>query len=180
MYRALLGAIAGLATALALDAMLLPAPGHINIAPVGLIMVVPVVIGVFVGGVGRGAVSVVAGFLVYDLFFIPPYYTISVGSAQNWVALAVYVVVMIVVAQVVSRLQADRGSRLRRGAGEARPLLEVSALLVTDRSLAALLQSTADTVRDVFGVVGVALLLPEDGHLTMVAAAGGGPPAAPP
>src|SRR3974390_1179173 len=120
MYRALLGAIAGLATALALDAMLLPAPGHINIAPVGLIMVVPVVIGVFVGGVGRGAVSVVAGFLVYDLFFIPPYYTISVGSAQNWVALAVYVVLMLVVGRVGSRLQHARASGLR-GAGGGRP-----------------------------------------------------------
>jgi two-component system sensor histidine kinase KdpD len=53
----------------------------------------------------------------------------------------------------------------------------MSDLLVTDRSLPDLLQSTADTVRDVFGVVGVALLLPDDGHLTIVAAAGDAPSA---
>ncbi len=66
------------------------------------------VVGAVVGGFGAGAVSVLAGFLVYDFFFIPPYNTLSVGTAQNWTALIVYVVVMLLVARVVGRLDAAR------------------------------------------------------------------------
>ena len=51
--------------------------------------------------------SVAAGFLVYDFVFIPPYYTLTVGAAQNWVALGVYAVVMLLVAQVVARLESN-------------------------------------------------------------------------
>jgi K+-sensing histidine kinase KdpD len=46
---------------------------------------VPVIIGVVVGGFRAGVLSVIDGFLVYDFFFIPPYQTLWVGEAQNWV-----------------------------------------------------------------------------------------------
>ena len=55
-----------------------------------------------------------AGFVVYDVFFIPPYNTLSVGSAQNWTALIVYVVVMLLVARVVDRLDSTRVEAERR------------------------------------------------------------------
>ena len=46
-------------------------------------LVVPVVIGVVFGGFSAGALSVIAGFLVYDFFFIPPYLTLWVGAPQT-------------------------------------------------------------------------------------------------
>ena len=54
-------------------------------------LVVPVVVGVAIGGFVAGVISVVGGFLVYDFFFIPPYLTLDVGRSENWTALGVYV-----------------------------------------------------------------------------------------
>ena len=65
---------------------------------------IPVVFGAAIGGFPAGLVSVVAGFLVYDYAFIPPYKTLDVGTAQNWTALVVYFVVMLVVALVITVL----------------------------------------------------------------------------
>jgi two-component system, OmpR family, sensor histidine kinase KdpD len=36
------------------------------------VLVIPVVIGVVIGGFVADVISVAAGFLVYDFFFIPP------------------------------------------------------------------------------------------------------------
>ena len=58
------------------------------------------------------------GFFVYDLIFIPPYGTLDVGAAENWVALVVYVVVMLLVAQVV--VPPRCGPRPRPTAGRPR------------------------------------------------------------
>lgn len=149
----------------------MPARSDLSIATVGLIMVVPVVIAVVFGGYVAGFFGVAAGFLAWDFVFIPPYYTLDVGQAQNWVALAVYAVVMLLVAQVVGRLQvARRVAQVR--ALEAQRLFELSQMLVEDRSLPDLLDSIVRAVQSVFAVSGVALLLPTDERLKVVAAVG--------
>src|ERR1700722_160682 len=109
MRRNFIRSLLGVGIAAAMTALLLPVRAHISIATTGLILIIPVVTGVIAGGYVGGLVNVAAGFLVYDFVFIPPYYTLSVGAAQNWVALGVYVVVMLLVAQVVVHLQDARG-----------------------------------------------------------------------
>src|SRR5580704_7062897 len=104
---------------------------HLSIASVALVLVVPVVAGVIIGGFRAGMTSVAAGFLTYDFLFIPPYYRVTVGDAQNWVVLGVYVVVMLLVARVVSHLESARSEAQRR-ADETRRLFELSELLVED------------------------------------------------
>ena len=88
----------GVASAVALGALLLPFRSHIGSSTAALVLVVPVVIGAVVGGFTAGAVSVAAGFLVYDYAFVPPDRTLRVGATQNWTALVVYVIVMLLVA----------------------------------------------------------------------------------
>jgi len=88
MRRGLIGSAVGVASALVVGAVMIPVRSHVSIATTGLVLVLPVVAGVIVGGYRGGVASVVAGFLVYDVLFIPPYYTLTVGAAQNWVALA--------------------------------------------------------------------------------------------
>jgi two-component system sensor histidine kinase KdpD len=78
-----------------LTAGMIPLRSHLSVATTALVLVVPVVIGVVAGGVTAGIISVGAGFLVYDFFFIPPYLTLWVGRPENWVALGVYVAVMV-------------------------------------------------------------------------------------
>ena len=172
--RSLLSAGATVALVVAISAALIPLRSRLSIATIGLIMVVPVVAAVVAGGYTAGLVGVAAGFLAWDFVFIPPYYTLDVGAGQNWVALAVYAAVMLLVARVVSRLQAARRDERNR-AEEAHRLFELSQLLVEDRSLPELLESIVAAVRSVFGVAGVALLLPAGDHLEVVAAAGDPP-----
>ena len=52
--------------------------------------------------------AIAACFLVYDFVFLPPYYTLYVDRAEDWVALGVYAVVMVLVARVVAAANADQ------------------------------------------------------------------------
>lgn len=171
MRRTLAASVASVVLVAVIATVLVPIRADLSIATIGLIMVIPVVVAAVAGGYLAGLVGVVAGFVAWDLVFIPPYYTLDVGAGQNWVALGVYGVVMVLVAQVVSRLQDARAEAQNR-ANETRRLFELSQLLVADRSLSELLESIVAAVRAVFDIAGAALLLPEDGRLRLAAAAG--------
>jgi K+-sensing histidine kinase KdpD len=53
-------------------------------------------------GQGVGIVSAVAAAAAFDFFFIPPYYTFTVGSLEGWLVLGIFLVVAIV---IVGRIQ---------------------------------------------------------------------------
>ena len=128
---------------------MLPLRAHLSPATTALVLAIPVVVGVASGDYLAGVISVIAGFVVYDFFFIPPYLTLRVGATENWVALVVYAAVMLPVARVVvaginlARAQArERGLQIRR-------LFELSTLLVEDRPLPDLLSLIVTTLADV-------------------------------
>ncbi len=162
--RFLLGIVATLVLLGALLAVLLPFRTSLSIAIPALVFVLPAVVGVVIGGFWVGAVGAAAGFLVYDWFFLPPYDTLTVRSAQNWIALVVYLSVVLIVAQVVAQLRAAREEALRRQE-ESDRLYELSRTLIGDLPLAQLLTNIADTVQGVFQPRWTALVLPQgDGH----------------
>lgn len=171
MKRSLLGTAAALASMAGLTAAMLPLRAHLSIATTALVLVVPVVIGVIAGGFIAGIISVGAGFLVYDFFFIPPYLTLWVGAPQNWVALGVYAAVMLPVSQVVAGMNSAKAEARRQGR-EIRELFELSHLLVEDKSLDVLLSTVVTTVAEVFSARQVALFLPDAAKLEIVASAG--------
>jgi two-component system, OmpR family, sensor histidine kinase KdpD len=169
--RRLLGSLVGVAAAFALGAALLPLRSHLSVSAAALVLVIPVVVGAVMGGFVAGASSVAAGFLVYDYEFIPPYKTLHVGSAQNWTALVVYVVVMLLVARIVDALEKTR-SEASRSHDVMRRVAEVSELLVGDQPVKELLKTIVTSAQTVFNVPGVALLELEGGRLVVVASAG--------
>ena len=171
MKRTVIGTVAALASMALLTTAMIPMRGHLSIATTALVLVVPVVIGVVLGGFGAGALSVIAGFLVYDWYFIPPIHTLWVGAPQNWAALGVYVAVMLPVAHVVARMNAARATA-RRQEKEIRELFQLSDLLVEEKPLDVLLPAIVSSLADVFGSPQVALLLPRDGRLEIAASAG--------
>ncbi len=171
MRRTMIGTLAALTSMAVLTAALLPVRSEVSIATTALVMVIPVIIGVVAGGFVAGTLSVAAGFLVYDFFFIPPYLTLSVGAPQNWVALGVYAVVMLLVSRVVAGMNAARADARRQG-HELRELFGLSHLLVEDKPLEVLLSVVVTTVADVFGAGQVALFLPQDHGLEVVASSG--------
>jgi two-component system sensor histidine kinase KdpD len=169
--RSAAGALVALGGIVVLCAVMVPLRPHLSIATPALVLVIPVVVGVAVGGFAGGVVAVLAGFLAYDLFFIPPYGTLSVGAAENWIALIVYAVVMLVVARVVSGLQVARAEARRREI-DTRRLYVLSDLLIGDKPLPELLELVVTTIHHAFGPSWVALLLPIDDALEVAATAG--------
>jgi two-component system sensor histidine kinase KdpD len=169
--RAAVGSVAALIVMAPLVAVMVPLRSHLSIATSGLVLVVPVVAGVVVGGLAAGVFGVFAGFLVYDLVFIPPYFTLSVGRSENWVALGVYVAVMLLVANVVARLERAR-AEARQHEQAIRRLFELTDLLIEDRPLSEILELIVSTVHDAFALRSVALVLPVGTRLDVVARAG--------
>ena len=125
--------LAGLALA---TAVLLPLRDDLTVATAALVLVVPVTLGVAVGGFPAVPVGVVAGFLTFDFVFIPPYGTVYVSAWEDWVSLVVYAVVGCTVGVVVAQLD-----RAQRDANRARLLEEV------DRLRAALIGSVSHDLR---------------------------------
>jgi two-component system, OmpR family, sensor histidine kinase KdpD len=166
-----------LVTLVGLLALMLPFRAHLSVAIPALVFVLPALVAVAVGGFLPGAVGAVAGFLTYDYFFLPPYGTLTVRSSQNWIALVVYVVVVLVVAQVVARLRDAREEALRRN-DEAGRLFELSQALIGDLSQSEMFSHIVETVQETFSPQWAALVLPEyevgrtEGPLQVAATAG--------
>ena len=150
-----------LASLAVLLAVLLPFRSHLSIAIPALVFVLPAVIGVVIGGFIAGALGAVAGFLAYDYYFLPPYGTLTVRSPQNWIALAVYVAVVLIVSQVVAQLQRARQQAMRR-TEEADRLYELSQALIGDLTFSQLLTHIVETVQSVFEPRWTALVLPQN------------------
>jgi two-component system, OmpR family, sensor histidine kinase KdpD len=171
MKRSVTGSAAALVSMAVLTGAMIPLRASLSIATTALVLVIPVVIGVVIGGFSAGVVSVIVGFLVYDFFFIPPYLTLWVGRPQNWAALVVYGAVMLPVARVVAGMNASRTKERRQGR-QLRELFELSGLLLEEQPLEELLTAVVTIVADVFGARQVALLLPREGRLEIAASAG--------
>jgi two-component system, OmpR family, sensor histidine kinase KdpD len=177
--KAVVGCILALATQGALLAILVPFRSHLSTATAALAFVIPVVVGVVAGGFAPGALASVVGFVLYDIFFLPPYGTLTVHGGANWLALVVYLVVTLLVAQVVTNLNAARDEARRREQDAGR-LFELSQALIGDFTISELLEHIATTVQAVFAPRWTALLLPvetspltTDGPELFVAARGG-------
>jgi len=171
MRRAVTGSLVALGVITVLVAVMVPIRSHLSIATTALVLVIPVVAGVVVGGFPAGVFAVAAGFLVYDYVFIPPYYTLTVGALQNWAALGVYVAVMLLVASVVSRLEGAR-SEARRREHAVRRLFGLTDLLIEDKPIAEVLEIIVSTMHEAFGLHSAVLLLPSESGLEVVARAG--------
>jgi K+-sensing histidine kinase KdpD len=107
--------------------VLIPFRASITVDTAALVLVVPVAIGVAVGGFPVAPLGVVSGFLAYDVFFIPPYGTLRVGAAEHWVSLGVYMAVSLIVGGVVAQAQQARSVADERES-EVRVLAEVDRL----------------------------------------------------
>jgi two-component system sensor histidine kinase KdpD len=158
--RPIVGVVVTLASLGVLLAIMLPFRSHLSIAIPALVFVLPALIGVVIAGSIPGAVGAVAGFLAYDFFFLPPYQTLTVHNPQNWIALVVYVAVVLIVAQVVANLRAAREEALRR-TEEARRLYDLSRTLIGDLTLNQLVTHIVSTVQDAFSPRWTALVLPD-------------------
>ncbi len=154
-----------------LGAVLVPARPHLIGAVPALVLVIPVVAGVAMGGLPVGVFGVAVAFTAYDLLFVRPFGSVAAANPQDWVVLGVYAVVMLVTARLVASLRAVQADA-RHGERATRRLFEVSDLLIGDQPLGDLLQEVAETVLGGFGLTSCAVLLPHGDQLSVAAHVG--------
>jgi two-component system, OmpR family, sensor histidine kinase KdpD len=171
-HRTWWGGAATVATLVAFTAALVPLRPHVDVATDAVLLVVPVLVGVAVGGLLPGVLGAVGGFFAYDWFFVPPFDTLRVGHTQDWAALAVYFAIVLVVTGIVEVEQRSRARAIDQERA-VRRFLALNEALISARPLHDLLQSVVETVHELCKTRWVALLLPEHGALTVAAVAGG-------
>src|SRR5215212_1269838 len=76
-------------------------------------------------GLGPGIMSALITFFIFNYFFIPPYYTLTVHRPTDVVILVVFLIVAIVISQLVGRAQTGLAAATARER-EATQLYELS------------------------------------------------------
>jgi two-component system sensor histidine kinase KdpD len=155
-----MGWVLALAAQVALALCMWPIRSHLSTATPALMFVLPVVVAVMFGGFGPGVLVSLAGFLLYDVFFLPPYGRVTVQAPQNWTALLVYLAVALVMARVVTNLKSAREEGHRREQDATR-LYELSQALIGDLTLNQLLDHIVSTVQTMFTPQWTAMVLPD-------------------
>lgn len=155
--RGYLLGIAGIALIIAVAE---PNRGRLNALTIGLSYLLVVLAGATLGGLGPGIFTSVAGFLTFNFFFLPPYYTFAVGSPQDIVALFVFLIVAGVTSELVGRLR-EREREARRRATEAGALSALSTQLLSELTLDTVLATVVEQVTRVFDLRSAAMLLPD-------------------
>jgi K+-sensing histidine kinase KdpD len=151
--RALAGGGCGAAGLVIVTVLLVPARGHLGIAEVVLLYLVPVLAAAAIGGLWPALLAAVAADMVVNFFFVPPYHTLLVASPEHVTVLVVYVLVAASVSLAVDLAARDRARAARRDT-EVRLLANASAAPVADNSLSTLLAE----IQQAFGMTAVALL----------------------
>jgi K+-sensing histidine kinase KdpD len=114
--RGVLGVLTGSGAVAATAAALVPVRDDIRSSVAPLLFVVAVVAAALVGGRAAAAIVGLLAALAYNLGFLEPYWNLKVDAAEDWVALAVFTVVAVVVGTVVARERDRRDDADRRRA----------------------------------------------------------------
>src|SRR5438309_3206026 len=118
-----LGIALGAVTVVVASAALLPVRTHVTRATPALVLVLAVVVAGVVGGSIAAAVTALLAAAAYNLVFIPPFGTFKVNVADDWVALAVVVVVALAMGLLVAG-QAERRRAAEQREAELRTLYD--------------------------------------------------------
>jgi K+-sensing histidine kinase KdpD len=134
-------------------------------AVIALLYLVPVGWSVSQWGQGPGMCAALTAALCFDFFFIPPFYTFTVGSLEGWLVLAIFLAVAIV---VVGRIQAGL-SRAQTSGREAIFMYELSAALAGMRTQSAAAHTLARQLQQMYQASLVRVVLqPEEQSSSLV------------
>lgn len=124
---------------------------------------------VFSCGVANGRVSAIlaAGlsFLAYNFFFIEPFYTFSIAQPHEVFALLVFLAAAILGGELAGRMR-EQAEQARRQERATQALNEFSRKLSGSARVDTVLEATTAHLYATTGM-GAALLVPEDGELTL-------------
>ena len=115
-------------------------------AVIALLYLVPVGWSASKWGNGAGVCAAASAALVFDFFFIPPFYTFAVGRLEGWLVLAIFLVVSIV---VIGRIQTGL-TRAHNSEREAIFMYEMSSTLAGLRTQQAVIHALANQLQVMF------------------------------
>ena len=141
-----------------LTAVLSAVGGELSLGAVLLLFLLVVVLTAAVGGIGPGAVAVVASLLLANWFLVPPFHTFSVSRRDSIVELVVFAVVAGVVSATV-HLAAREQANAARSRLESQMLARFTSAPVSQVTLDGVLNE----VRATFGMTSAALVLRDAG-----------------
>ena len=169
--RGALGYAVAVAGTAVITAPLLAFRGDVSKTTIVLAYLLVVTAAAAAGGLGPGITAAGLGFLAFDLLFLQPYHHIIVDDPQDYLSLAVYLLVAVVVSLLVATSERRRAQAERRER-ESRMLFDLSTSLVAHGSLEDTLQGVVRTVRSLFDLAGCAIVLPSGDGLRLAAVDG--------
>ncbi|MBV9240755.1 MAG: DUF4118 domain-containing protein [Acidobacteria bacterium] len=98
--RSLAGYLSSFAAVAIATAVLIPAREHVNTTTVGLAFLLTVLLIATVFGSRPALVTSLLAAFAFNFFFLPPYYTLTIDEPENWVAVAVFLIVALTVGQL--------------------------------------------------------------------------------
>lgn len=95
--------------------LLIPFTEHINSATVSLCLLLTVLVAATLFGSRPALLASLLALFVFNFFFLPPLYTLTIADSQNWVAFAAFVFTSLIAGQLSSyaRRRAQEANRQR-------------------------------------------------------------------
>jgi two-component system sensor histidine kinase KdpD len=131
--------------------------GVLNVMLIYLLVVF--VLALTTGG-GPAAAMAVLSFLLFDVLFIPPYYTLTIAKTDHVLTVFVYLGIAVITAQLVARVQARTEAAIREQRQTAL-LADLNAALIGDVTVEEILNTIVERVVHVYGATACRILLPE-------------------
>jgi K+-sensing histidine kinase KdpD len=128
----LLGIALGIGAVAIASAAIVPVRAHVTRATPALVLVLAVVAAGLAGGSWSAIVTAVLAAVAYNLAFIPPYWTLKVNVADDWVALGVFLAVALAMGLLVAG-QAERRRAAEQRESELRGLYDHLRAMAEDR-----------------------------------------------
>lgn len=144
-----------------------------ELEPTNLVMLymASVVISAIFLGRGPSLLAAVAGVLAFDFFLVPPYLTLAVSDTQYIVTFGALLVVSLVISSLTAQGREQAEAALRRESQTA-ALYDLGRDLTSAADLTDVLQVIISHIEQAFGRE-VAIFLPENGHLRLLASSPG-------
>jgi two-component system sensor histidine kinase KdpD len=141
----------------------------LNLTSDVLVFLVGVAAVALVGGLVPAVLAAMVGSLLLNYYFTPPIYTFTISTANNALALLVFLIVAVVVASVVD-YAARRSKQAARASAESDLLVTTAGSILRGEQP---LQAVVDRVREAFGMETVTMLERDTGPDGAVLSAGG-------
>ena len=140
--------------------IMLPARDHLNVLNVSLIFLILVAVISLFADRWTSIGAAIAAFLVFDVFFVLPYYTVAVAASDHVLVLFVFLGLATLTSQLVYRIRSRTVAELARGR-QMETLYELSYALIANVTLDAMLDAIIERVVRLFTLSACSIVLPD-------------------